>query len=233
MMGQPEGGFPEQLRELVLKGKPHIDVRPGSLLPPEDFEADKAYLREKFEIEPTEQDLASYSMYPKVFEDYLTSIKKEGQFRYMGSDVFFHGIKLGETVEISLGEGKTLVVKFVEMTNPDENGVRVLTYQSNGLMREIKVKDKQAMTKATNVAIVMAEDDDHDVGANIPGTIVKVVSAEGDAIKKGEPIAVIEAMKMETNILATMDGIVGKIYVAQGDQVVAGQLVAKIQDSEE
>ena len=63
----------------------------------------------------------------------------------------------------------------VEMTNPDENGVRVLTYQSNGLMREIKVKDKQAMTKATNVAIVMAEDDEHDVGANIPGTIVKVV----------------------------------------------------------
>ena len=150
----------------------------------------------------------------------------------MGSDVFFHGIKLGETVEIKLGEGKTLVVKFVEMTNPDENGVRVLTYQSNGLMRDIRVKDKQAMTKATNVAIVMAEDDDHDVGANIPGTIVKVVASAGDAVKKGDPIAVIEAMKMETNILATMDGTVGKIYVAQGEQVVAGQLVAKIEDAE-
>ena len=232
MMGQPEGGFPEKLRELVLKGKPHIDVRPGSLIPDEDFEADAAYLREKFDIEPTEQDLASYSMYPKVFEDYLTSIKKEGQFRYMGSDVFFHGIKLGETAEIKLGEGRILVVKFVEMTNPDENGVRVLTYQSNGLMREIRVKDKQAMTKATNVAIVMAEDDDHDVGANIPGTIVKVVAAAGDPIKKGEPIAVIEAMKMETNILATMDGTVGKIYVAEGEQVVAGQLVARIEDAE-
>lgn len=233
MMGQPEGGFPEKLRELVLKGKPHIDVRPGTLLPPEDFDAIKKHLKEKFDIEPTEQDLASYNMYPKVFEDYLTSMKKEGSFRYMGSDVFFHGIALGETVEIKLDEGNTLVVKFEDVTDPDENGNRQLTYQVNGLMRTILIKDKQAMTSSHNVSIVMAdEDDEHDVGANIPGNIVKVVAKEGDEVAKGDSIAVIEAMKMETKILATMDGIVDKIYIAQGDQVKSGQLVAKLKDKE-
>ncbi|MDD6255362.1 MAG: pyruvate carboxylase [Eubacteriales bacterium] len=234
MMGQPEGGFPEKLRELVLKGKPHIDVRPGTLLQPEDFDAVKKHLHEKFGIEPTEQDLASYNMYPKVFEDYLTSLKKEGSFRYMDSDVFFHGIKLGETVEIELNEGKTLVVKFVDVSNPDENGNRQLTYQVNGLMRTISIKDKQAMTSVQNVSIVMAdEDDEHDVGANIPGNIVKVVAKEGDEVAKGDPIAVIEAMKMETKIIATMDGIVDKIYISQGDQVKSGQLVAKLREKEE
>ena len=78
-----------------------------------------------------------------------------------------------------------------------------------------------------------AEDDEHDVGANIPGNIVKVVAKEGDEVAKGDPIAVIEAMKMETKIIATMDGIVDKIYISQGDQVKSGQLVAKLREKEE
>ena len=186
MMGQPEGGFPEKLRKLVLKDKPYIDVRPGSLLPPEDFEADKVYLREKFDIEPTEQDLASYSMYPKVFEDYLTSIKKEGQFRYMGSDVFFHGIKLGETVEISLGEGRTLVVKFVEMTNPDENGVRILTYQSNGLMRGDAIK------KGEPIAVIEAMKMETNILATMDGTVGKIYVAQGEQVVAGQLVAKIQ-----------------------------------------
>lgn len=38
MIGQPEGGFPEELQKIVLKDKKPIDVRPGSLLPDEDFD---------------------------------------------------------------------------------------------------------------------------------------------------------------------------------------------------
>lgn len=233
MMGQPEGGFPEDLRELVLKGKPYIEVRPGSLLEDEDFDAEKAYIAEKFEIEPTEQDLVSYSMYPKVFEDYLTFLKKDGNFRHMESDIFFHGIALGETAEVTINEGKVMVVKFEDISDPDENGNRTLTYQVNGLMRTVVIKDKQAQTLASAQSIVMADEDNpHDVGANIPGNIIKIVAQEGDVVKTGDPIAVIEAMKMETKIIATMDGIVDKIYVKEGDQVVAGQMVAVIKEEE-
>ena len=32
-LGQPEGGFPEKLQRIVLKGQEPITVRPGSLLP--------------------------------------------------------------------------------------------------------------------------------------------------------------------------------------------------------
>ena len=34
-MGQPPYGFPEALRTKVLRGKPKLDIRPGSQLPPE------------------------------------------------------------------------------------------------------------------------------------------------------------------------------------------------------
>ncbi len=233
MMGQPEGGFPEKLRDLVLKGKAPIEGRPGTLLPDEDFEAIREMLNAKFDIEATDQDVISYCIYPKVFEDYLTSLKKEGSFRYMDSDIFFHGIQEGAIGEVELEEGKILVIKLVEIKNPDEDGNRELIYQVNGLMRQIVIKDKAAVTKASKQSILMADaDSDYEIGANIPGSIVKVVVKEGEKIAEGQPVAVIEAMKMETNIIAPVEGIIDKIFVHQGDQVVSGQLVAKLKEPE-
>lgn len=229
MMGQPEGGFPEKLRDLVLKGKTPIDCRPGELLPDEDFEAIRQQLNTKFDMEATDQDVISYALYPKVFEDYLTSIKKDGDFRYMDSDIFFHGIMEGEMCEVKVHEGKIVVIKLVEIRNPDQDGNRELTFQVNGLLRTIRIKDKGAETKASKQSILMADpDDEHDIGANIPGNIVKMLVNEGEEVKASQPIAVIEAMKMETNIIAAIDGKIHKIYVKQGEQVISGQLIAKM-----
>ena len=72
-----------------------------------------------------------------------------------------------------------------------------------------------------------------EVGANIPGTILKVLVNEGDEVEEKQPIAVIEAMKMETNILATSGGVVDKIFVSQGQQVEAGELIARLKEEAE
>ncbi len=234
MMGQPEGGFPEKLRDLVLKGRKPLTCRPGELLPDEDFDAIKAMLKHKFpELEPTDRDAVSYALYPKVFEDYLTSLKKEGNFRYVSSDIFFHGIMEGSIGEVQLEEGKILVIKLIEIKDADEDGNRELTFQVNGLIRQIKIKDKAAVTKASQQSILMADaDSEYEIGANIPGNIVKVLVKEGEKVTASQPIAVIEAMKMETNIISSMDGTIDKIYVKQGDQVVSGQLIAKLKEEE-
>ena len=157
------------------------------------------------------------------------SLKKDGVFRYMDSDIYFHGIKEGEICEVQLNEGKVMVVKLVEIRKPDENGNREPTFQVDGLLRTILIKDKAAQTKATKQSILMAEvDNDHEIGANIPGNIVKVLVKEGETVEDKQPIAVIEAMKMETNILATAKGIVEKIHVSEGQQVKAGEMIAKL-----
>ena len=111
MMGQPEGGFNKDLQKLVLKDKEPITCRPGELLPPEDFEYIRTGLQKHFGLDGTPQEVISYAMYPKVFEDYHKSLKKDGNFRYMGSDIFFHGLEEGETCEVKLEEGKVLVIK--------------------------------------------------------------------------------------------------------------------------
>lgn len=171
-------------------------------------------------------------MYPKVYEDYLTSLKKDGSFRYMGSDIFFHGLEEGETCEVKLEEGNVLVIKLHEIRGLDAEGKRDLVFEVNGNRRIIKIKDNDMASSVHSVATVRMADENNpmEVGANIPGNIIKVLVCEGEQVAEKQPIAVIEAMKMETNILATADGIVDTIYVDEGQQVKAGELVVKLRE---
>jgi acetyl/propionyl-CoA carboxylase alpha subunit len=64
--------------------------------------------------------------------------------------------------------------------------------------------------------------------APMPGTVVKVMAAPGDAVVKGDPVVVIEAMKMEHTIGASGDGTVAEILVEVGRQVDIDQVIAVI-----
>ncbi len=230
MMGQPEGGFPEKLQKLVLRGRTPVTVRPGSLLPDEDFDAIREKLQKEYGLEGNEQELLSYAIYPKVFEDYITSLEKDGSFRLMGSDIFFHGLAEDETCEIKLAEGKQIIVKLTSSSrDTDEEGFKTVIFEVNGNRTAVKIKDKSAAISANSSHIMYADEENPaEIGANIPGNIVKVLVKEGDEVNEKQPVAVVEAMKMETNILAPMKGTVDKIYVTEGQQVKAGELIARL-----
>ena len=63
------------------------------------------------------------------------------------------------------------------------------------------------------------------VTAPMPGTILKVNTAQGAAVKKGDILVVLEAMKMENEILAPRDGTVAQVAVAKGNTVDTGALL--------
>lgn len=230
MMGQPQGGFPEKLQKLVLKDKKPITCRPGELLPPEDFEYIRKGLVEKLGLEGTPQEVISYALYPKVFVDYVQSVKKDGDFRMMGSDIFFHGLAEGETCEIKIGEGQILVIKLIEVRGADAEGIREVVFEVNGNRRSVMVKDRdlESMGVIKSSTPMADPDNPKQIGANIPGSIIRVLVREGDTVEEKQPVAVIEAMKMETNILALEAGTVDKVYVKEGQQVKAGELVVEL-----
>ena len=228
MMGQPEGGFPEKLQKLVLKDKPAITQRPGELLPPEDFDAIRKYLQDSLGLEGTLREVISYALYPKVYEDFVKSIRKDGNFRHMGSDIFFHGLSEGETCEVKFEEGHIMMVKLQEVKAVDSEGNREAIFEVNGNRRIIKIKDTSITVNAHNAVLYADADDPMEIGANIPGNIIKILVKEGETIAENQPIAVIEAMKMETNILALSAGMVERIYVSEGQQVKAGEMIAKL-----
>ncbi|KXA31360.1 pyruvate carboxylase [Peptoniphilus harei] len=226
MMGQPYGGFPEGLQKMILKGEIPITRRPGELLPDEDFDKIKGHLEDKG-ISPSEEDIISSALYPKVFDDYIDYIKENGEVTRIGSDVFFHGLMEGESTEISLEEGKTLIVTLIEVGKLLEDGTRNLTFEINGSRRTIKIKDEtvKAGESLGEEKIYADPKNEREVGSSIPGKIVKVLVAEGDEVKKGDSLFVAEAMKMETNIVANIDGKVKDIRVREGDMVESGQLL--------
>ena len=231
MMGQPEGGFPKDLQKIVLKGEEPITVRPGELLPDEDFDAIRAKLKEEFKYEPSDKDVISSALYPDVFADFKKYVEKYGDLSRMGSDIFFHGITEGETCEIEVAEGKVLIVSLVEIGKLDNDGYRTLDFEVNGNRRQIKVKDTSIrITNENNKnATVMADPDNkNEVGAGIPGTILKVLVKEGDEVKEGQSLVVIEAMKMETNIVAHTSGVIEGVYVEEGKVVKSGELLIKL-----
>ena len=232
MMGQPEGGFPEKLQKLVLKGEEPITVRPGELLPAEDFDKIEKYLKEKYKFNPSKKDILSYALYPDVFEDFIKHVLEYGEVRLMGSDVFFHGLAEGETSEIEVAEGKIMVVQLIEIGKLDSEGYRTLDFEINGNRREIKIKDKTeriVSNLGTGTSSKMADPSNkQEIGSSIPGTIIKILVKEGQEVKEGESLVVVEAMKMETNMVSSCNGIVESILVSEGQQVKTGELLVKI-----
>jgi len=229
MMGQPAWGFPKDLQHIVLKGEKPIECRPGELLEPVDFESGKETLK-KIIPSPTDRDVISYYIYPKVVTDYLEHYKEYGAIAGLTSHVFFGGLDVGETTRIDIQDGKTLVIKFVGLGDTDEEGNRTVQFELNGMRRDVTVPDPNVAQVAAKV--VMADPDDKSqVGATIPGVVSKVCVAVGDAVEENQTIAVVEAMKMEINNAAKIAGTVESVFVSAGQTVKAGELLSVIKVS--
>ncbi len=66
------------------------------------------------------------------------------------------------------------------------------------------------------------------VSSPMPGKILAVKAAIGQAVKKGDVILILEAMKMENEIVAPQNGTVASINVSAGQTVEAGSLLASL-----
>lgn len=74
---------------------------------------------------------------------------------------------------------------------------------------------------APKKAAVAAGAGEHSIDAPMPGKIVKLVAAEGQAVKAGDTLLILEAMKMQNEIAADADGTVKTFNVAAGQSVKA------------
>ncbi len=227
MMGQPAWGFPKDLQEVVLKGKKAITCRPGELLEPVDFNQLRKEI-DQFHPDQSWRSVLSYGLYPKVYKEFCKNREHYGYIMRLGSHVFFHGLSIGETNKVNIADGNTLVIKYLGPGEVDKDGMRTVSFELNGIRREVKVPDPEAQKNITKVPMADPENKG-EVGASIPGAVAGINVKVGDTVEEGQTVITIEAMKMETATSARMAGTVKEILVEEGDTVKGGQLLMRIE----
>jgi len=231
-MGQPYGGFPEPLRTNALRGRRKLDQRPGLSLEPLDLAKIKKDISDKWGG-ASECDVASYAMYPKVFEDYKTFVQKYGDLSVLPTKYFLSKPEIGEEFNVELEKGKVLILKLLAVGPlSDATGQREVFYEMNGEVRQVTVDDHKAAVDNTSRPKANSGDSSQ-VGAPMSGVVVECRVKEGTNVKKGDPLAVLSAMKMEMVISAPHAGAVADLQVKEGDSVDGSDLICRIVKPEE
>lgn len=72
-----------------------------------------------------------------------------------------------------------------------------------------------------------------EIRAPMPGSVIEVRAASGDAVKRGDVVLVIESMKLQTNLAAPRDGVLAEVLVGPGDTFGKDAAVARLEPVEE
>ncbi|EZP60711.1 pyruvate carboxylase [Exiguobacterium sp. RIT341] len=223
-IGTPPDGFPQEVQRAILKGAAPLTERPGKMMQPLNFDAIKNELFEKLERPVTEFDALAYALYPKVFMDYSSYVARYGDISVLDTNTFFHGMRLGETIEVEIERGKTLYLKLIQIGQPDDHGMRTIYYEMNGVPREVEVKDI-SIKESSSSRPKADRSNAKQIGASMPGSVLKVLVETGTRVRKGEQLLVTEAMKMETTIQAPEDGEIKAVHVKEGEAIASQDLL--------
>ena len=231
MLGQPEGGWPKVLQKIVLDsaGAKPIKGRPGEHLKPVDFAVTRKELEEKTKREVRDTDVLSYVLYPQVFLEFDKHVTQYDNTSVIPTPAFFYGLQSGEEIAVEIEPGKTLIIRFLTVGEPREDGMRTVFFELNGQPREVNVPDRALEGNLHKHPKADPEDPD-DVPAPMPGKVSTVAVSKGQAVKEGERLLSIEAMKMETAVYAPRAAKVKDVLVKPGTAVTAGDLLIVLED---
>jgi pyruvate carboxylase len=217
-LGIPEGGWPEQVQQAVLKGRKPMEGRPGAHLPAVDLEEAGQQAEKRTGAKPARTDLMSYLMYPEVYVKFDKARAAYGELDVLPSPQFFYGMEKGDEVTVELEPGKTLYLKFLTVSEPHPDGTRTVFFELNGQPREVTIRDQSL--KSTAPERIKADPAvPGQIGAPIPGVVVSIFAEPGQTVKEGEKLLVIEAMKMQTTVASPLSGKVKQRLIQAGEKV--------------
>ena len=226
-LGQPENGFPEQLRRDIIRELPEINERPGAAMADFDFVAAKTELEEKFmDVEVTDEDIVSYSLYPKVTLDFLRFRHEYGDLAWLPTMQFLRPLAPNEEIDIPFNTEKDFKVRLLAVGRLTD-GDREVFWEVNGRAQLLSVPDKKADADPGSFK-ARATDAPGSIGAPMTGLVVEYRVELGATVSAGDPLLVLSAMKMETVISSPIDGTVDMLHAAILANVTSGELLVTI-----
>ena len=231
-LGRPPYGFPPELQAAVLGKEKPLEDRPGAYLAPVDFEAVRDDVRDLVKGEPVERppndrEVLSRVLFPEVYRDFAKHRSEYGDTSALDTPTFFYGPSPGERVAVDIERGKTLLIRMISVGDVHADGTRPVVFELNGHARVVRVRDVEVSVSAA-VRAKAEPDDWQQVGASMPGKVLKILVKPGDLVAKGADLLVTEAMKMETSLRSPRHAVVEDVLVRQGDSVEAGDLLLRL-----
>ena len=229
-LSRPADGFPKKLQKKVLKGERPLRGRVGAKLKPANMKKLRSEIEGKIGRAVSEQQFASYLMYPKVFTDYALAQRAYGPVSALPTPNYFYGMQPEDEIRVEIEQGKVLVIRCLARGEMDEQGMVTVFFELNGQPRRARVPDRLHGGSAAEIRPKAEADNAKQVGAPMPGVVSTIMVEPGQDVAAGDVLLSIEAMKMETALHAESDGTVAEVLVKRGDQIDAKDLLIRFED---
>ncbi|BCS87109.1 pyruvate carboxylase [Pseudodesulfovibrio sediminis] len=211
-------GFPEDwvYQSAFGKGwenaiKDRTEESPLVTLVDVDLEAEKKALQNRLHRQPSEEEFVMYLNHPG---DAITTIdfcEKYGNINNLPVDVWFEGLEKGELLQFQGNCKKPHVMRILDISEPDENGMCVVRYilDSEIMSHQVKIAEPESGSKDSNEMADPANP--YHVGSPSNGDLWVTHVQPGDRVKEGEELFNISIMKQEKAVLAPMGGTVRRV----------------------
>src|SRR5256885_2979833 len=137
VLGVPSGGWPKKLQKIILRGQAPLRGRPSANLEPVKWDDEHQSIEKKIGHAVRRDGLLSYLLYPDVFTKYNKFRQTYSDVSVLPTPAFFYGLKSGEEVTVEIESGKSLIIKFLTISEPHPDGTRTLFFELNGQPREV------------------------------------------------------------------------------------------------
>jgi pyruvate carboxylase len=192
-----------------------------------NLEEEKINLEKLINQPISNQNLASYLMYPKVFVDFINFQKEFSDPSILPTPLFFYGPKIDNEYSLKIEEGKSLIIRYLTKGKTKPDGYCSVFFELNGQPRTIEILDH--FYAKSSVSKIKADPSKiHQIASPLPGMISQLFVKNEDKVIKGDKILIIEAMKMETIISAERSGTIHNIQITSGDNVDSKDLLFEI-----
>jgi pyruvate carboxylase len=228
VLGVPPGGWPKKLQKIILHGQAPLRGRPSANLEAVNLEEEQNSIEKKLGHSIRRDSLLSYLLYPDVFTKYDKFRQTYSDISVLPTPAFFYGLKSGEEITVEIESGKSLIIKFLTISEPHPDGTRTLFFELNGQPREVNVRDR-ALRVVERAHPKADPADPGQVAAPTAGIISGIAVQANHAVERGAKLLTLEAMKMQSNIYAPISGRIVKIVVTSGQHVEAKDLLVTIE----
>jgi pyruvate carboxylase len=214
-LGDPPGGWPDPFRTKALAGrtwKPSI----GEVTAEQSEALTVGSSRVR-------RETLNQLLFPGPTKDFTEARETHGDVSVLPTIDYLYGLRRGDEHEVTIEEGKTILLGLQAISEPDERGNRTVMATINGQLRPISVRDRSVSAEVAAAEKADTSKPGH-VAAPFQG-VVTVIVETGATVEVGQTVATIEAMKMEASITAPVAGTVERVAIPGTQAVDGGDLV--------